>query len=313
MQSSTQTHVWSVETIRNLSTPLDCRPILSDISVVIPTLGRPILESCLRWLADGGHWPERVIVVDQGRNPQIGDWLAKLEDAGLSTQYIPSTQRGRSAGINRGLEQVCTRFVAITDDDCFVTADWLDKMTTQLRREPETILTGRVELEGKDEVAFSTVTSLQPKRYTKPQLKAHPFIGGNVGLAMALVQKIGFFDENPCLSSAEDSDYGYRALRLGISIAYEPDVVLHHFHWRDAGQRASRYADYARSQGGFYGTHLRRGDTFILMQAILALVRSPMRWMRGIVSGDQELAANGRAHTFHLLPGIVAGLRRQDP
>lgn len=299
--------------LRDLNTPIQQRPILPDISVVIPTLGRPILASCLRWLADGSHWPARLIIVDQGRNPEVAGWLAHLEAAGLPTQYVPSVQRGRSAGINRGLEQVHTHFVAVTDDDCFVAADWLTTMTTQLHREPDTILTGRVEFAGNDDVEFSTVTSLQPRRYAKPQLKVHPFIGGNVGLSMAVVRTIGFFDEHSCLAAAEDSDYGYRALRLGIPIAYDPDVRLYHYHWRDAGQRARRYADYARSQGGFYGTHLRRGDGFVLMQAILALVRSPIRWLRGIRSGDRELAANGRAHTLYLLPGIMAGLRRKSP
>ncbi|MFO7683993.1 MAG: glycosyltransferase [Chloroflexota bacterium] len=296
--------------LRDLQTPLPPKPVLTDISVVIPTLGRPILESCLRWLADGSHWPGRVIVVDQGRNPVVAEWLAALQAAGLDTLYVPSEQNGRSAGINRGLEQVQTRYVAITDDDCFVAPDWLENMVIRLRREPEIILTGRVDMAGNDEAEFSTVTSRQPKLYTKPQLKAHPFIGGNAGMALALVERIGLFDEHPCLASAEDSDYGYRALRLGIPIAYDPDVPLYHYHWRDASQRAARYADYARSQGGFYGTHLRRGDRLILMQTVRALVRSPLRWLRGLLSGDNELAENGRAHTLNLLPGIIAGLKR---
>jgi GT2 family glycosyltransferase len=298
--------------LRDLQTPLPPKPVLADISVVIPTLGRPILESCLFWLANGTHWPGRLIIVDQGRNPIVAEWLARLQAAGLDSLYVPSGQNGRSAGINRGLEQVQTRFVAITDDDCFVAPDWLEKMTARLRREPEIILTGRVDMAGNDEAEFSTVTSRQPKLYTKPQLKAHPFIGGNAGMAMALVERIGLFDEHPCLASAEDSDYGYRALRLGIPIAYDPDVPLYHYHWRDASQRATRYADYARSQGGFYGTHLRQGDRLILMQTIRALARSPLRWLRGVVSKDRELAENGRAHTLNLLPGIIAGLRRKE-
>ena len=299
------------EALKILDGPIALKPVAEDVSIVIPTLGRPILESCLRWIADGSVWPGALIVVDQGQNERVAAWLRHLQAIGLPTQYVPSRQHGRSAGINRGLEQVQTRFVAITDDDCFVAADWLEKMTSRLRCEPDVILTGRVDLAGNDEADFSTVTSRQPKVYTRPQLKVHPFIGGNVGLTMALVQKIGLFDEHPCLASAEDSDYGYRALRLGIPIAYDPDVALYHYHWRDANQRAARYADYARSQGGFYGTHLRHGDWLILMQMIRALVRSPLRWLRGVVTGDKELAENGRAHTLHLLPGIITGLRRR--
>ena len=297
--------------LKDLEPPFEPKPILDDISVVIPTLGRPLLVSCLRWLADGSHWPSRVIIIDQGRNTAVAVWLDQLQVAGLETLYILSGQIGRSAGINRGLEQVQTRFVAITDDDCFVTEDWLHKMTERLRKEPGAIVTGRVDQAGDDEVAFSVVIAREQKRYERPQLKVHPFIGGNAGLAMDIVQRIGLFDEHPCLQAAEDSDYGYRALRLGIPIVYDPDIVLLHYHWRDASQRAARYADYARSQGGFYGTHLRWGNWIIWQQAARDLVRGPVRWLRGRLQGNQDMIDRGRADTLGLLPGIVAGLRRK--
>jgi hypothetical protein len=114
------------EALQDLHRPILPKQVATDISVVIPTLGRPILESSLFWLADGTHWPARVIIVDQGRNPVVAEWLARLQAAGLDTLYVPSEQHGRSAGINRGLEQVQTRFVAITHDDCWSDQSYLD-------------------------------------------------------------------------------------------------------------------------------------------------------------------------------------------
>jgi GT2 family glycosyltransferase len=291
--------------------PLEPRPICDDVSVVIPTVGRPILETCLRYIADGTRWPRQLIVVDQGREPSVAQMLARLEQAGMHTTYVPSHERGRSAGLNRGLERVTTRFVALTDDDCFVSADWLLSLVANLRREPAVIWTGRVEAAGLEH-AFSTVLADTPRRYSKPQFKVHPFVGGNVGMALDTVRRIGPFDEHPCIASAEDSDYGYRALRLGIQIAYDPAVVLNHYPWRDAAQRTSRYADYARSQGGFYGTHLRNGGPLMLLQAARALARGPWRWLRGVALWDGELRRNGRESVRNLLPGILEGLRRRD-
>jgi GT2 family glycosyltransferase len=296
--------------LKSLQPPFDSNLVIHDISVVIPTLGRPILESCLSWLVDGSHWPGCVIVVDQGRSPAVAEWLETLEHAGLSTLYVPTNQTGRSAAINRGLEVVQTRFVAITDDDCFVAGDWLLKMTEQLGREPGVIVTGRVDLAGDEEVAFSVVSAREPKRYTKPQLKVHPFIGGNVGMSMGVVEKVGLFDEHPSVQSAEDSDYGYRALRLGIPILYDPDILLFHYHWRDASQRTERYAEYARSQGGFYGKHLFNGDALIWLQAVRDLARGPVRWVRGYFQGNKDMIDRGRADTLGLLPGLISGLRR---
>jgi GT2 family glycosyltransferase len=297
--------------LKDLCSPIEPKPVLGDISVIIPTLGRPILESCLRWLADGSHWPRRLIVVDQGQYQATVSWLAQLNDAGLETLYVNSAQIGKSAGINRGLELVATNYVAITDDDCFVTDDWLLSLTNQLRNEPGVIITGRVELAGNERVAFSIVTSRKQRRYTKPQLNFHPLAGGNFGMSMDVMARVGFFDEHPILQlAAEDTDYGYRALRLGIPILYDPEIVLLHYHWRDASQRTARYADYSLSLGSFYGKHIFNGDPVIFLQAVRGLVRGPIRWIRGIILCDQDAIDRGRSSSLNLLPGIIAGVMR---
>jgi GT2 family glycosyltransferase len=132
------------------------RPVLAEMSVVIPTLGREILQESLFWIASGTYWPGQVVVVDQGQNDQVRTWLAALESRGIKTLYVPSTERGRSLGLNQGLERVATRFVAITDDDCFVRSDWLENMHASLTRYPEAIVTGQVEapLAGCEGIAF---------------------------------------------------------------------------------------------------------------------------------------------------------------
>ena len=294
---------------RSLSAPIAPRPADEDISIVIPTLGRPILETCLWYLAAGSCWPGTIIVVDQGRQPAAAKMVGRLEQIGIKAVYVPSDQRGRSAGLNRGLDRATSRFVAITDDDCFVRADWLDSMTRRLRAEPGVIWTGRVDSAG-DETAFSVMLASEPRRYSRPVFSVHPFIGGNAGMAMDIAARVGPFDEHPCIASAEDADFGHRALRLGIPIAYDPDIVLWHYHWRDDRQRAARYADYARSIGGFYGTHLRRGDALILLEVLRDLMRGPLRWLRGAARHDREMMRNGRESSFNLVPGIIAGLTR---
>jgi GT2 family glycosyltransferase len=300
---------------RLMTASLSSRPVKDDITVVIPTLGRPILEECLYRMAVGAAWPSCLIVVHQGKQSEVAGWVERLKSIGLATQYVPSNQNGRSAGINRGLERVTTRFVAVTDDDCLADRNWLQKMVAHLRQSPEFIVTGRVEPAGNPDVEFCVVTSTVTVVYQRPQLKVHPLIGGNMGTAMSHVARIGLFDEHPSVASAEDSDWGYRALRLGIPIVYDPDVVVYHFNWRQTVQRADRYRQYSRSQGGFYGKYLLSGDGLILLQTVRSLVRGPVRWLRGAAVGDQDVIARGRADTLELLPGIVAGLlrRRRQP
>jgi glycosyltransferase involved in cell wall biosynthesis len=98
--------------------------VLDDITVVIPTVGRALLETCLQSLVAASAWPARVIAVDQSSSPVVAVWLGNLRSLGLQAEHVPSCQRGRAAAVNRGLERVRTRFVALTDDDCTVAPDW---------------------------------------------------------------------------------------------------------------------------------------------------------------------------------------------
>ncbi|MDX1521723.1 MAG: glycosyltransferase family A protein, partial [Anaerolineae bacterium] len=115
---------------------IEPRPILGDITIVIPTLGRAILEESLYWIVSGSAWPGAIIIVDQGSSRQVAAMIEKVQALGIKANHLPSTQRGRAAGINRGLEQVKTRFVAITDDDCFVETEWLAQMEAHLQAHP---------------------------------------------------------------------------------------------------------------------------------------------------------------------------------
>lgn len=283
------------------------RPIVQDISVVIPTLGRDILEQCLYWMLQGSAWPRQLIVVNQGAEEKVVGLLRRVQFIGINTKHIPSNQRGRSAGVNRGLEQVNTKFVAITDDDCFVDVDWLNNLVFRLRKNPETIITGRVEAAGDDMVVV--VTSNTQALYHKPRLKFDSMSGGNMGTSIDVVKRVGLFDEDPCMQTAEDAEWSYRALRSGVSIIYDPDICVWHFGWRDPTRRIEQYRHYALSHGGFYGKYLRKGDLFILFRVIFHYLRALRRWIKGRIEGDAEIALIGRAYFLNLLPGILAGFR----
>jgi GT2 family glycosyltransferase len=284
------------------------RPVLHDVTVIIPTLGRPILASSLRHIAAGSAWPAGIIVVDQGNSPDVGKMTAALRGIGLEAEHVVSDQRGRAAAVNRGIERAPTRFVAVTDDDCLVERDWLQNLVAHLRRRPGAIVTGRVEQAG-DEPVVSLSTSRQPTTITRPLLRHDSVCGGNMGVARAVLESIGMFDEDPVLRTAEDGEFSYRALSRGVPVIYSPDAGVSHYGWRDAAQRAAQYRSYGFSQGGFYGKYLRRGDGFIAIRIGVHLLRASRRWAIGALTGNRDMALNGRAYVVELLPGLVAGWR----
>jgi GT2 family glycosyltransferase len=286
---------------------VDQRRIASDLTVVIPTLGRDILTRSLEALECGTVWPARVIVVDQGRRSEIGALLERVKARSFDTLWLPSSQTGRASGVNRGVERATTRFVAITDDDCLVGADWVERLDRRLSECSDAIITGRVA--GDSETVMFVLTDCEPSVQRWPRLRFDRLVGANMGIAKNLLDRLGGLDEDGCVRTAEDGEFAYRALRRGVPIVYAPELVVTHIGWRNELQRVEQYASYARSQGGFYGKYLRRGDLFIALRTAVHLLRAVRRWSIGVLTKEAEVARIGRAYVTGLIPGIVAGWR----
>jgi GT2 family glycosyltransferase len=280
----------------------------ADLSVVIPTLGRELLRGSLEALAAADTLPAQVIVVDQGRVPALERMAHEFRATGLDVLYLPSFRTGRSAGLNEGIRHVRTGYIAITDDDCIPKPDWVTTAVALLRREPDAIITGRVEA-GVEGIQLSVSTELIASVQSRPRLTFDRLSGGNMAISTGVARRIGPFDEDACLRTAEDAEYAYRALRAGVPIRYAPELVVTHLGWRRAAERAEQYRSYARSHGGFYGKYLRHGDAFIALRAACHWLRSLRRWSTAALRGDADRAEFGRAYALGLLPGILAGWR----
>ena len=297
---------WRSESRRRVAPSVDAgQRVAHDLTVLIPTLGRPILREALQSIVDGDVHPARLVVVHQGDGPAVREWLADIASP-LSVEYVPSSQRGVSAARNVGLQRVETRFVAVTDDDCVVRRDWVARLTERLRAEPDRLVTGRVEPVG-DQKDFIDAREFDVQH--RPRLRNDLLGGFNMAGAIRIFREVGPFDEDPCLAYAEDKEFAYRALRSGFSITYDPDVVVGHVAWRDDSKRGDQYDGYARSLAGFYGKYLRRGDLFMLARIAVHLLRCSRRWLMGALRGDADRAANGRAYVRWFVPGFLEGWR----
>jgi GT2 family glycosyltransferase len=284
------------------------RSIASDVSIVVPTAGGPFLAGCLDSIEAGTLRPARLIVVDQSGGTADA-CIAALRNRGVNVLHVLAEPRGISAAMNVGLARVSTRYVAVTHDDCRVRPHWLERMATRVSAIGDGIVTGRVEPEG-DGIVLTIKTADEPARYTSPLLTGDVLFPPNMAFPLRVFDILGPFDEHPSLATAgEDNEWAHRALRAGVTIVYAPEVVVGHLARHRREDLPGLYTRYARGQGAFYGTWLRRGDAFIAARVARDLVRAPWLLIRGIVTRNRELVAMGRGELFGLLPGIVAGLR----
>lgn len=280
-----------------------------DVTVVIPTLGGALLEGCLESIAQGSVWPARLVVVDQGGGEAAARVIARLRERGMDVEHVLTPPNGISAATNLGLRHVRTTFAAVTHDDCLVRTDWVGRVAMRLREVGESILTGRVEPEG-DGIVLTIKTSDEPMTYRAPLLAADVLFPPNMAFPVRVIERVGWLDEHPSLATAgEDNEWAHRALRAGVSIVYDPTVIVGHLARHRPEELPGLYRRYARGHGAFYGTWLRRGDLFIARRALRDLLRAPWLLLRGLVTRNSELVAMGQGEMMGLLPGIVAGLR----
>jgi GT2 family glycosyltransferase len=283
------------------------RPSVPDLTLIVPTIGRTVVRQVLESVALGSHWPTRLIIVDQSDGDFVAGLAGRLSEARMQVDHFRAPRRGVAAGRNRGIERVATRWFVINDDDQRVSADWLQQMHLRLENHPEAVVTGMV-APAAPRVPSSTTDDM-PAIHIRPMLHRDPLFAGNMGTSLALIRKVGPFDERTPLDGAEDNDWCYRAQRLGVPIVYAPEAKVIHLDWRDEAGILETHRRYARAQGAFYGKHLRHGDPFIALRACRDLLRGPWLLLRGMVTRNRELQMSGRAEVGGILPGLVAGFR----
>ena len=74
--------------------------------------------------------------------------------------------------------------------------------------------------------------------------------------------------------AAEDLDLGYRWLRDGRSIRYEPQMLVQHNAWRSQIELEALFKIYAEDFGKFVGRHVAEGDRWLAREAASVLKRS---------------------------------------
>ena len=283
--------------------------IATDLTVLVPTLGRPVLEQCLEALCRGTVLPSEILVVHQGNDERTRRLCEQMNRQLPLCRYLPfPDQRGVARARNRGLERCRTPFVAMIDDDCVADDDWLEVIAELLRERPDVVITGQVRGETAGPIP-SLVTADQSRIYDAVQQRRDVLYTGCMGCATSLVHRVGWFEESAAVRpAAEDNEWAYRVLRAGVAIHYEPRASVTHLDWRSAAQTTGVERSYARGQGGFYGLHLRRLDPLIARRALRDLARDLRRAVSCATRRDRAGTGLHVLRALEMLRGILTGV-----
>lgn len=237
--------------------PAGGRFTTDDVTVVVPTLGRP------------RHLPADAVVVDDGSTPPVDGAAVRLGHT-----------RGPGAARNAGLDRVSTPLVAFVDADVRVPDDWLTALLPHFDDERVALVAPRVASEpgptalARYEAAHGPL-DLGP---TAARVRAGSRVSYVPSAAMVCrteaIRSIGGFDEG--LRFGEDVDLVWRLDASGQYVRYEPDAVVTHEPRPDWPSWFRQRVDYGSSAAPLARRH----------QGALAPIRmngwSVATWVAGI-------------------------------
>jgi glycosyltransferase involved in cell wall biosynthesis len=284
-----------------------------EISLIVATRNRAnslktLLDSLKKhgWLSTPSV---EVLIIDNDPSDSSSENLCSSY-SGL--RYLRASERGKTNALNYGISQSSAGLIAFTDDDAIVDSkDWLFKMAAHFRENPNLgYVSGNV-------IAFETKTTAQTiweskgglskgnlfKSWRNQELKAdyglkvwpltEIFAGANSMIPRKVLLSIGLF--NPLfgpggvLPHGEFLELGYRIIRDGYDVLYDPNPKILHQHpdlkW-DLQKKLFLYG---------------RGDTSLHMYILLKYADLRSLWWALI------------GHQFRIVTRIIKSFRRKYP
>ena len=198
------------------------------VSVLICTYKRKqLLEKCLKSLIDYAfELPDEIVIVDgeKGELKEVVErWKAKFPNIKL----VPTENINLANSRNKGLPYCSGEIIALTDDDCLVEKDWVQKIKRLHKEHPEAgVIGGRVKSVG--DRLIDKVSDLVIFPFPKKPAYLRTVAGANCSYKIDAIKKVSGYDEN--LFRGEDVDFNWRIIKAGYKIYYDPNLVVYHHH-----------------------------------------------------------------------------------
>jgi len=235
--------------------------VTGSVSLVVCTRNRARqLAACLDSISSivsEREW--ELVLVDNGSVDETRDVLSAAQrelrvPCTILVEETPGIARAR----NRGWRAAQHEIVAFTDDDCYPSPDFIDRVGRAFDDDPTLgFVGGAVLLHDPDDASLATVKRSAPLRITRGMfIAAGTMLSANLAFRIEVLESIGGFDERFGLSNGlagSDVDAVARAAAADWRGLYNPGIVVRHHHGRrtpEEVERVRRTYDFGR--GAFY-------------------------------------------------------------
>ena len=257
----------------------------------------------------------KIILVTQGKANFYKNHQSKVIHKKL-------TNKGRSNAVNRGLQEVRTEFVGLTDDDCYLHKDWVSQAVKVLSKPSVSMVFGQTFAyqpeKNKGKECPCTFTKI-PNQYTIMSHVHKHWI--DVGFDNNTAVKKGVFEEiggykwwlgpGSIGTNAEDAEFILRALISKHKIAHDPSMIVYHNKWltKKEWEHASLiYLCGGIASYGFYAMQGVKECQLVVKFYISETLRNIIYEIRGYLRKSSSLAnliQNTIANLYYLCRGLI--------
>ena len=229
------------------------------ISVIVCTLNRAEqLRRCIdafRKVETKRPW--ELIVVDNGSTDGTAEFLKSQKHL----TYVREERRGLPKAQNAGLRVAGGDIVSFTDDDCYVTPNYIEALRSAFDYNPHVdFVSGRILLFDPEDKPITINTGTEPKVYPAYSYMPPGEVQGcNMAFRRSAIDRVGGFDEY--LPSAADVGIVADVLQSGGAGIFDPNIVIYHHHGR---KTQKQYHDlmvrYDIGRGAYYAKGLLQSN-----------------------------------------------------
>lgn len=220
-----------------------------EVSVIVPTFNRRKLLTRLIKSLFNQTMPEdryEVVLVSDGSTDGTVEAVRAFQQQHRNLRLVEQRNRGPAAARNAGVRASRGQYLAFTDDDCVVSQNWIEAIMAAFER------TGALAVQGRTSTDRSACTPLTHQVHNPKGMYSAPTC--NVAYRKSVFDSIGGFDESFPFPHDEDTDFAWRAEKLG-QIVFAPEAhVLHPPRIQTLAVRAS-WVRFLQSEFLLYAKH----------------------------------------------------------
>lgn len=290
------------------------------VSIIIVTRNRlPTLKESVAVLMDelGPRVADtEVLIVDTSDEaPAPGEI-----DVRTSHHYLGNIPYSMVQSRNYGVQVSTGEVLVFIDDDCYVQADWFERILTPFGDEAVGVVGGRVISDpwapAKESLEIGVMDLKHDRivgnfdRVCRGAIEVEHLPGGNFAVRRNLAVKVGGFDPG-FIGSAnhEETDFIHRVRQMGVLVLFVPQAVVEH-------RAAPRSDGIARTMTNFvYRYSMVRNRLYFHKKhgTARSLMRSTGRHLTDAAAGLAQQLAGTFVFASATFTGIVAGLASRAP